>query len=126
MLGMIRKVKPVRLTDREMSRFYGYPFSGPVLGVAARRGLLTVALGGIFVADDGKVWGFIDIHPTARFRGLFRHTKRFLDGCREDGVKEINVTRDEAFSTSENFLSRLGFVRTEETFEGKEVWKWRA
>jgi hypothetical protein len=122
----IRKVKPIPLTEREMTRIYKVPISGTFRGLAGRRGMITVAAGGILVGDDGRVWGFIDLHPCARTPLLFRYVMRFLEECKEDGVKEIYVTRDASFETSEEFLTRIGFSKTTETFEDKEVWIWRA
>jgi hypothetical protein len=122
----IRKVKPVPLTEREMTRLYKVPVSGPVIGIAGRRGMITVAAGGLLIGDDSRVWGFIDLHPCARTPLLYRYVKRFLQERKEDGVKEIYVTRDASIETSEEFLKRIGFSKTNETLEGNEVWIWRA
>jgi L-amino acid N-acyltransferase YncA len=51
---------------------------------------------------------------------------RFLRERKAEGVREIYVTRDSSYSTSEALLQRLGFKKTDETYEDKEVWKWQA
>jgi hypothetical protein len=51
---------------------------------------------------------------------------RFLRDRAADGIKEIRVTRDASLSTSEPLLMRMGFIKTDETYEDKEVWIWRA
>jgi hypothetical protein len=88
--------------------------------------MVTVAAGGILIGDDNRVWGFIDLRPCARTPLLYRYVKRFLEERKEDGVKEIYVTRDASIETSEEFLKRIGFHKTNEILEGNEVWIWRA
>jgi hypothetical protein len=120
----MRKLKIVPLTEREMARFY--KISIPAVGYAAKRGLLTVAAGGIILGNDGRHWGFIDFLPSARTPLIYKYILTFLRERKEDGVREIYVTRDSSFTTSEALLMRAGFTKTDETFEDREVWLWRA
>jgi hypothetical protein len=119
-----RKIEVVPLDEREMERFY--KMSIPAVGYAGRVGIKTVAAGGIVRGEDGRHWGFIDFLPSGRTPLIYRYVLRFLSDMREDGVREIYVTRDSTFSTSEAFLTRAGFNKTEEIYEDKEVWVWRA
>lgn len=118
----------VPLTQREMARFYKVnpDAISPALGLAGKRGALTIGAGGIVHGNDGRVWGFLDILPGKQTPMAFRHMLRFLRERKAEGVREIYVTRDSSYSTSEALLQRLGFEKTDETYEDKEVWKWQA
>ena len=112
------------LDDREMFRFYGRPTVAPLKGYAARDGFRTVALGGLAVDDEGRVWGFTDFRPGYRLKAIYRYMRRLLAWAEESGVPEIRVSRDRSYDTSERLLSRAGFERCEE-IEGHEIWAWR-
>ncbi len=113
------------LDAREIHRFYGAAVVEPIKGYVARRGLRTVALGGLAIGVDGRVWGFIDFRPGYRLRALYRYTLKLLDWAADAGIPEIFVARDDQFSTSERLLTRTGFMRTGETMDGHEIWAWR-
>lgn len=112
------------LDDREMFRFYRMPTVRPVKGYAARKGLITVALGGLAIGDDGNVWGFMDAKPGHRLKALYRYTLKLLAWARENGINEIRVTRDRGIGTSERLLKRSGFEPLGE-IDGHEIWIWR-
>ena len=122
------KLEVVPLSEGELARFYKVDTRSisPILGLAGKRGALTIGAGGIVHGNDGRVWGFLDILPGKAPKIAFRHMRRFLVDRRAEGVREIHVTRDDSFSTSEALLKRLGFTKTDETYESKEVWVWRA
>lgn len=113
------------LDEREMFRFYGGKLFLPMKGYAARKGLRTVALGGLMMGTDGNVWGFMDQHPGYRLKALYRYTLKLLDWAAEKGIPEIRVSRDKGFETSERLLTRAGFERSGEVIEGHEIWVWR-
>lgn len=119
------EVKP--LDQEEVYRFYKgtFRFTVPVLGYAARKGLLTVGIGGIWQEIDGRVWGFIAFKPGYRRRILYRYMLRLLAEAEETGVPEIYVVRDHTFDTSERLLLRGGFTKTEEKISDYEVWVWK-
>ena len=112
------------LDDREMFRFYRMPTVRPVKGYAARKGLITVALGGLAIGDDGNVWGFMDAKPGHRLKALYRYTLKLLAWAHENGINEIRVTRDRGIGTSERLLKRSGFEPLGE-IDGHEIWIWR-
>jgi hypothetical protein len=121
---MKRKIKVVPLTEREMQRFYKIPLTA--FGYAGKRGVLTVAAGGIIRGEDGRHWGFIDFLPSGKTALMGKYIRRFLRDAKKDGVAEIFVTRDASFPSSERLLAWAGFTKTEETYESREVWVWRA
>lgn len=121
---MPRKIEVVPLTEAEMARFYKMPLTA--LGYAGKRGMLTVAAGGIILGKDGRHWGFIDFLPSGRTPLIGKYVRSFLRKVKEDGVTEIFVTRDATFATSERLLAWAGFTKTDETYENREVWVWRA
>lgn len=116
-----------RLDPLELHRFYRgkVEFRVPVWGYAARRGLLTTSIGGIWQGTDGRVWGFIDFKPGHRSILIYRYMRRLLAECEEAGVPEIYTVRDHNHPTSERLLSRGGLTKTEELLDGHEVWVWR-
>lgn len=124
----LMRLDVVSLDEREFARFYKVDPSTilPVLGVAAKRGSLTIGAGGVVHGNDGRVWGFLDILPGRAPKTTLRILLRFLRDRAADGIKEIRVTRDASLSTSGPLLMRLGFTKTDETYEDKEVWIWRA
>ena len=113
------------LDAAEMHRFYGRHLFEPLKGYAARRGLRTVALGGLMLGTDGNVWGFMDQRPGYRLRALYRYTLKLLDWAAEKNIPEIRVSRDTGFDTSERLLTRAGFELSGEKIEGHEIWVWR-
>lgn len=112
------------LDDREMFRFYRMPTVQPLKGYAARKGLITVALGGLAIGTDGLVWGFMDAKPGHRLKALYRYTLKLLAWARATGIDEIRVTRDRNLKTSERLLTRAGFKPLGE-IDGHEIWIWK-
>lgn len=113
------------LDDREMFRFYGRETVVPFKGFAARNGSRTVAIGGLTVGTDGRVWGFIDFKPGYRLRVIYRYMRKLLDWAAKQGIGEIWVSRDTTLYTSERMLAHAGFARSDEKIEGHEIWVWR-
>jgi len=113
------------LDDKEMHRFYGRRLLTPLAGYAARRGPRTVAIGGLTIGTDGKVWGFIDFKPGYRLRAIYRYVRKLMAWAEWEGIPEIWVSRDRALETSERLLTRSGFERSDEEIEGYEIWVWR-
>lgn len=116
-------VKPI--DEREIYRFYGRPVVQPFAGYAARKGLRTVAIGGLIKDGEGRVWGFIDFKPGHRLKAIYRYMLRVLDEAKAAGIPEIRVSRDTSLATSERLLTRAGFELTGEKIEGHEIWAWR-
>lgn len=110
----------------ELHRFYKgeIAFQVPVWGYAARRGLLTTGIGGVFQGLDGRVWGFMDFRPGYRGKILYRYMIRLLREAEETGIPHIYVVRDHAHETSERMLQRGGFIKTEEQLADHEIWVW--
>lgn len=119
------EVKPI--DAGEVHRFYKgqFKFNVPVFGYAARKGLMTIGLGGIWQELDGRVWGFIAFKPGYRYRLLYRYMRLLLKEAEQSGIPEIYVVRDHSFETSERLLRRGGFTKTDEQIEGFEVWVWQ-
>lgn len=113
------------LDDQEMFRFYGTQLFRPIKGYAARRGLRTVAVGGLMQGSDGKIWGFIDFKPGYRLKALYKYTRKTLEWAADRGIAEIRVSRDTSFNTSERLLTRAGFELLGQHAEGLEIWVWR-
>ena len=113
------------LDAREMHRFYGRHLFEPLKGYAARRGIRTVALGGLATGDDGRVWGFIDFRPGYRLKAIYKYMRKILDWAAEQELPEIWVARDKSFETSERLLTRAGFSLADEQIENFEIWVWR-
>ena len=112
------------LDESEMARFYGRPMFNPIKGYAARRGIRTVAIGGLVTGIDGKVWGFMDFRPGYRLKALYRYTRKLLAWAEREGIPEIWVSRDTGLKTSERLLRRAGFEDAG-IVEDHEVWVWR-
>jgi hypothetical protein len=112
------------IDEREMFRFYGRALLVPFKGFAARDGFRTVAIGGLYLGTDGKVWGFIDFKPGYRLRAIYRYMLKILDWAENEGIPEIRVSRDVTLFTSGPLLTRAGFERDGE-IEGHEIWIWR-
>jgi len=120
-------IKVKRIDPLELTRFYRgrVEFHFPVWGYAARRGILTTSIGGIWQGTDNRVWGFIDFKPGHRGNILYRYMRKLLAEAEEMGVPEIYTVRDHNHPTSERLLRRGGFTKTEEQLEDHEVWVWR-
>jgi hypothetical protein len=116
------EVKP--LTDAEMFRFYKRPVLPTAFGYAARKGDLTVAIGGITIDDENRVWAFLDFKPGHRGGYMFKWFLKLLERAREDGIQTIWTSRDRAIPSSERFIRRAGFKLSEEQMEGHEIWVW--
>lgn len=116
-----------RIDPLELTRFYRgrVEFHFPVWGYAARRGILTTSIGGIWQGSDSRVWGFMDFKPGHRSVILYRYMRKLLAEAEEMGVPEIYTVRDHTHPTSERMLSRAGFIKTDEKLEDHEVWVWR-
>jgi len=119
------EVKPI--DAGEIHRFYKgqFKFNVPVLGYAARKGLMTSGLGGIWQEIDGRVWGFMAFKPGHRGGFFYRYAKLFLAEAERSGIPEIYVVRDHRLPTSERLLRRCGFTITEEKIADFWVWVWR-
>lgn len=113
------------LDAAEIYRFYGRPVVQPLKGYAARKGLKTVALGGLALGDDGRVWGFVDFKSGHQLRIIYRYALRLLAWAETEGIPAVHVTRDHNIHTSERLLTRCGFVPTDERAGGLEVWVWQ-
>lgn len=113
------------LDAKEMFRFYGREVVEPFAGYAARKGERTVAIGGLTVGADGRVWGFLDFRPGHRLKAIYRYTRKLLAWAEGAGIAEIRVSRDVSLDTSERLLTRAGFERSGEEIEGHEIWVWR-
>lgn len=111
----------------ELFRFYRgkVEFTVPVWGYAARQGLLTTGIGGIWQGSDGRVWGFMDFRPGYRGKILYRYMRKLLKEAEETGIPHIYVVRDHRHETSERMLTRGGFTKTEEQLADHEIWVWR-
>lgn len=113
------------LDELEVFRFYGRQVVSPIKGYAARQGLRTVALGGLMLGAEGRVWGFLDFKPGHRLRAMYRYTLKLLEWAEHNSIPEIYVTRDDTIATSQKLLARSGFSPTGETAAGLEIWVWK-
>lgn len=117
------EVKP--LTTQEMHRFYKRDVFPQVMGYAARKGSMTVAIGGLAIGEDNRAWAFLDFKPGHQGGYMYKWWLRFLNELKADGIPEIWASRDRTLHTSERFLTRAGFQLTDEQIEGHEIWVWR-
>lgn len=120
------KLEIRELDPAELYRFFRLSVEGPVFGYAARDGIKTVAIGGVLFDEGGRAWTFLDFLPGRRGPWLYRYARKTLEIARELALESVSAVRDEQFSSSERLLTRLGFRRTDETIDGKEVWIWLA
>lgn len=117
---MKNKIEVRPATRADFVRYYGFPPPEQWSGLAATIDRLVVAIGGVCLWEDGNWWVFIDAAPVARSPAMFhRNALRFI---RALDVSELRVLCDERFARAKEWLSRLGFNETEETYNGCKVW----
>lgn len=116
-------VKPI--DDQEVYRFYGRQVVKPFVGYAARKGLRTVAIGGLIEDSEGRIWGFIDFRLGHRLKAIYRYMRKIIDWAVDHDLPEIWVSRDVSIDTSERLLKRAGFELAEWQIDGFEIWVWR-
>lgn len=114
-------------TARDVARFYGgIRLEDEMIGLAAKKGRLVLALGGIVKVKDSPWRGFMDIPPYLKSPMIFRYAKRLLVQARAEGANAVRVACDESTPRAAEFLKRLGFVETEEQEQDMVVWEWQA
>jgi hypothetical protein len=71
-----------------------------------------------------ECWGIIDC-PSDFRSAIFMHrnTLKVLNGLKEGGEEYVKVLREESIETSKEWLTRLGFVKTDQIVNDQEVWK---
>lgn len=77
------------------------------------------------LGTDGRHWGFLDFRPGYQTRLMLKHIRKFLEQLKAEGAPAVYVTREDSFPTSQRLLERCGFTKTDETLDGREVWKWQ-
>ncbi len=75
------------------------------------------------IAWSGRWWGFLDVEQATAAEGfeIIRALRRWLDQQRVQLYVPVDVARH---PSAERLNALLGFVPTDECYEGMRVWKW--
>jgi hypothetical protein len=121
------RIKVVPATQQDVEPFFkGLP-PCRIRALAGRIGDETVGIGGIYYLPDGTKVGFIILtaegekHPVT----LYKHTKKFLQTLRDEGIHEIRAVADPVIESAERYLLRLDFEPLN-TPDGLTVYRWPA
>lgn len=71
---------------------------------------------------DGRVWAFINKRASVGVLTFVKSVRAFHDVLRESDVPCVHGLRAEGVPA--RWMEWLGAVRTDETFNGQEVWVW--
>lgn len=92
------------------------------IGHALWRGRVVAGFGGMIEESDGVWLAFLEVPASERKPFLYR---RILDGfrqAREQGCRTVRALCDPSIPRADALMIRLGFVRTDETINGRAVW----
>ncbi len=117
------KLDLIPATQQHFVRVFGMTCPVPFEGMAAMRGDVVMAIGGVAVEEDGELTAFLWCKAQARGPWMFRAVKRGLRKLATRGCGPVRAYCDSSIARSDVFLERLGFVKTGETKNNMEIWR---
>lgn len=113
-------------TDEDFARYYrGNECQARWVGKSMRRGLVIAGFGGAIETTDGEWVAFLEIPDSERKPSLYRHVLEGFERVKEQGATAIKAVCDTSIPRAEELMRRLGFEPTDETVNGKVLWKWQ-
>lgn len=121
MTGSKVQIRHARVT--EVERIYGLFVTAEALCYIGFVDDEPIGCGGLTWVD-GKCWMFYQTDENGRrfpfvIRSMVRKLKKMAVAL---GETDLYAARDDSFSTSARLCSLMGFEKTEEVMDGKEVW----
>lgn len=107
----------------------GMDFDMPVYCRIGKDGDRLIATGGL-AWGAGRCWLFFSVEegaPSNIVRPALRECAALLRKAAQLGETEVYTPRDAEYATSERLCKLAGFEKTDEVFDGLEIWvfKWR-
>lgn len=113
-------------TEEDVARYYGgIEIRARWVGKSMRRGLLIAGFGGAIETSEGEWFAFLEIPGSERKPSLYRHVLEGFERVKEQGATVIKALCDTSIPRAEELMRRLGFQPTDETIDGKVLWKWQ-
>ncbi len=113
-------------TEDDIIRLYGAPihFLKRWVGYAYKRNGAVLCIGGVAESEDNVWFGFIENPRGIRFKTMYRYALKLSQYAREMGAVSLKTWCQDDIPRAEEFMKRLGFVKTDEFFEDKVLWSW--
>ena len=109
-------------TGEDWAAITGLPVPGYWIGLVYEENGTALGLGGLFEGADGRWWATVTssaVRPVA----LWKAAHQVLDTAAKVGLP-VYALADHGVTGAERFLSRLGFVETDEVIAGHRVLVW--
>lgn len=116
----------VDATEDDIVRFYGpIVFQGRWVAKAIRKGSLVSAFGGLIEENEGEWLAFFEVPPHLRRPSIYRHIVAAFNEVKGHGAKVIKAICDTRIDGAEKLIRHLGFLPTDSTINGMQVFEWR-
>lgn len=109
-------------SEDDLVRFYGCTITSQWLGQAMWRGRIIAGFGGMFEAESGSWWAFLEVPANERKPFLYRRILAVFKQAQEQGCHTVRALCDPSVPRADALMTRLGFSRTDETIDGRAVW----
>ncbi|SCW39028.1 hypothetical protein SAMN02927900_01290 [Rhizobium mongolense subsp. loessense] len=111
--------------DIDFARYFGgMHVTGRWVGRALRRGRLIAGFGGLLEVKDAEWFAFLEVPAGDRKPHVYRHVLAAFAEAKAQGAKRITAWCDTSIPGAEKLMNRLGFKKTDEIMQEKEVWAW--
>jgi RimJ/RimL family protein N-acetyltransferase len=111
--------------DIDFARYFqGMQVTTRWVGRAMRRGRLIAGFGGLLETNDGEWLAFLEVPAEERKPHVYRHVLAAFSEAKALGARRITAWCDTTIPGAEKLMKRLGFEKTDEIIEDKEVWAW--
>lgn len=119
-------IEPLRARDFAqfaMGKGVNVPANTIPIGYSAWINGQIVGIGCLVSDQEGRAWAVVEVEPELMGRGMILHrlAKRFLTRVARIGMT-VYALRNDDLNTSERWLTRLGFRKTDEVMNEREVW----
>ena len=106
----------------EVAAFYGTPHEYCILKVDGE----AVALGGLVTAQDGRLWGFLDVKGKPAPGNGMAVVRALRQGLADVGAPVYVQSQVDQFPDADRLLHIVGFRPTEHSINDRRVWVWQS
>lgn len=113
-------------SDADWWTYYGGDVPTWWTGIVAEDAHMLLGMGGVYRGVDGRIWAFFHRARGAPVRiAMQRGAKALFAALREVGVTDVYAIASKTIPGAAYWMTRLGFVQTNEERAAHVVWVWR-
>jgi hypothetical protein len=113
-----------RATGDDWRRYVGTEPPALWYGLTADAGYMLLGIGGVFLGTDDRWWATFHRAPGVRDLALAQRAARVVQSVASEAGLTVHAMPDPRISTAAFWLSRLGFIETDEEIDNCKVWRW--